>query len=156
MKRIQILFVLAIFCFAIAIVLTPHPSAMAQGGNPGAGASWSLSSAPAASSQATASQAAVSGWRHVADSVCFSGGATTAPALTQLSVNLRDGASGAGNVLKSWTVIIPAATGQAPAPLCVSGLSAVGSNNTAMTIEFSAGLTNLFENVNATGHDIPQ
>lgn len=127
----------------------------AQKGSPGAGANWNIASAPAVSNQATASKAAVSGWRHVGQCVVFSGGSTTAPALTQLSINLRDGATGAGNILMSWTVVVTASTGQNVPPFSVCGLNVVGSNNTAMTLEYSGLLTNLFENVALTGYDIP-
>ena len=115
--------------------------------------SLTVVSTPAASSQATASVLAADNVRHVADTVCFSGGSTTAPALTQLTVNLRDGASGAGTVLASWTVIIPATTGQNVAPFCSPELEVAGSNATAMTLEFSALLTNEFESVTLMYHN---
>jgi len=119
------------------------------------GPRWNTVSAPAASSQATASKAAGgAGVRHVADCVSFSGGATTAPALTQLTINLRDGATGAGTVLWSHTVVIPASTGQSVLPFSACGLGLIGSANTAMTVEFSASLTNLFENVSLSGYDV--
>ena len=53
-----------------------------------------MNSQPAVSTQASASIAAGgAGIRHIAHMVCFSGGSTTAPALTNLQVNLRDGAT---------------------------------------------------------------
>jgi hypothetical protein len=111
-------------------------------------------STPAVSTLATASIAAVAGKQHVADCITFSAGSTTAPALTQLTVNLRDGASGAGTVLQSWTVVISGATGQNVAPFGLCGLNLNGTTNTAMTLEFSALLTNLFENVSLSYFDI--
>jgi hypothetical protein len=109
-----------------------------------------LNSAPAAGSQATVSfPAAPEKW--VFDQVCFSGGSTTAPALTQLSVNVRDGASGAGTVMQSFVIIIPAATGQNVVPFCTP-LSFTGSANTAATAEFSSNLANLFEQVSLYVH----
>jgi len=119
------------------------------------GPRWTVVSNPAVSTQATASKAAGgAGVRHVADCVTFSGGSTTAPALTQLMVNLRDGATGAGSVLWNSTTIVTAAVGQNVLPFTACGLGLIGSANTAMTLEFSALLTNLFENVVLTGYDV--
>lgn len=112
------------------------------------GARIAVVSTPAVSNQATASvTAGGAGVVHVVDCVWFSAGSTTAPALTQMTVNVRDGATGAGTVKSSWTLIIPATTGQNVAPFSVCGLNIPGTANTAMTVEFSALLTNLFENV---------
>lgn len=120
------------------------------------GTRWtpSLFSAPAVSVQATVSKAAATGVRHVADCVSFSGASTTAPAATQLNVNLRDGASGAGTIIWTQTVVVLAATGQNVVPFSVCGLNLIGTPNTAMTLEFSALLTNLFEAVSLSGYDI--
>lgn len=107
----------------------------------------SVTHEPAVSTQASASIAAQAGVRHVIDKVCFSAGSTTAPALTKLSVNIRDGATGAGTVKASFIVVIPAATGQNVAPFCTPPLHIRGTVNTAATAEFSAALTNLFEQV---------
>lgn len=109
---------------------------------------------PAAGSQATASAAAIANFKHVADCVAFAGGSTTAPALTALSVNLRDGATGAGTVLWSQQVVVSAATGQNVAPFAVCGLNLPGTANTAMTLEFSASLANLSESVALTYYDV--
>jgi hypothetical protein len=118
------------------------------------GGRWNQTSVPAAGSQATTTRAAGGGQQQVVDCVGFSAGSTTAPALTQLVVNLRDGATGAGTVLASWTVIISAATGQNVAPHSFCGLNIHGTTATAMTIEFSAALANLFENVWMSGYTI--
>jgi hypothetical protein len=115
----------------------------------------SLISTPAVSTKATVSVPAADNVRHVADGVCFSGGSTTAPALTLLTVNLIDGASG-GTAINSWTVVVPAAVGQNVAPFCVMGLEQAGTNATAMTLEFSALLTNLFESVTLLYHNTVQ
>lgn len=115
---------------------------------------WSVVSTPAVSTQASASIAAEAGVRHVATTACFSGGSTTAPAATKLNINLRDGATGAGTILASWTVVALAATGQNVAPFCTPPLYVVGSTNTAMTLEYSALLTNLFEDVTLTGFNV--
>lgn len=108
-----------------------------------------VNSQPAVSTQATASVAAGgAGVRHVFDHVCFSGGSTTAPALTQLAINVRDGATGAGTVLVSFQAIVVGSTGQNVAPYCSPvGANILGTANTAMTAEWSALLTNEFEQV---------
>lgn len=118
------------------------------------GSRWTVVSNPAASSQASASLAAEASVRHVADCITFSAGATTAPALTALTVTLRDGAAGAGTVLWTHQVVIPASTGQSVAPHSVCGLNLVGTTNTAMTLEFSALLLNLAEAVSLSGFNV--
>jgi hypothetical protein len=115
--------------------------------------SQTVVSAPAASALATASVPAADNVKHVADTICFAGGSTTAPALTALTVNLRDGATTAGTVLATWTVIIPNATGQNVAPFCSPELEIAGSNATAMTLEFSSLLTNELESVTLMYHN---
>jgi hypothetical protein len=111
-----------------------------------------VNSQPAVSNQPSASVAARDGFKHVADRICFSAGSTTAPSLTQLSVNLRDGATGAGTVLASFVVVIPSSTGQNVPPFCTP-VNAAGTKGTAMTLEFSALLTNLFQQVTLYYHD---
>jgi hypothetical protein len=112
---------------------------------------WSVIHNPAASSQATASIAAEGGVRHVADCIAFSAGSTTAPTLTALTVNLRDGATGAGTIIWTHEVVVSNATGQNVAPFSTCGLNLVGTTNTAMTAEFSSSLTNLIEAVSLSG-----
>jgi hypothetical protein len=113
---------------------------------------FAITSNPAAGSQATASQAAAGALiKNVATAVCFSAGSTTAPALTALTVNLRDGATGAGTIKWTMEVIIPASTGQNVAPFCAP-VNVIGSANTAMTLEFSASLANLIESVSLQGY----
>lgn len=117
---------------------------------------WAASSNPGVNAQASASQAAGgAGVRHVCTSVSFSVASdATAPAATQLVVNLRDGATGAGTVKESWTVAIPAAAG-AFASFGLSGLNIVGSANTAMTLEFAAaGGAHTYEACNIAGYDV--
>lgn len=119
------------------------------------GARWQVVAQPAVSTQASASKAAGgAGVRHVADCISFSAGSTTAPALTQLLVNLRDGATGAGTILLTKVIVISAATGQNTPPFQACGLNAVGSAATAMTLEWSAGLTNLFQEATISGFDV--
>lgn len=115
---------------------------------------WSVTSNPAASSQATASIAAEGGVRHVVDCVAFSAGSTTAPALTALTINLRDGATGAGTIIWTYEVIIANATGQNVVPHSLCGLALPGTTNTATTLEWSASLTNLIESASFSGTNV--
>ena len=115
---------------------------------------WGVFHNPAVSNQATISIAAEAAVRHVADCVSFSAASTTAPALTALTVNLRDGATGAGTVLQTWQLAISNTTGQNVAPFGLCGLNLPGTTNTAMTLEFSALLTNLIQSVSMTGYNV--
>jgi hypothetical protein len=118
------------------------------------GPRWSLTSNPATGSKATVSKAAGGGTvRHVADCLQFDATSVTAPALSFLTVALYDGASGT-TVLEQFSLTITAAAIQNVAPFQVCGLSIPGSANTAMTWEFSAGVTNVAENVTLTGYDV--
>lgn len=116
---------------------------------------WSVTHSPAANTQATATKAAgAAGTRHVCTgiSAVITAGAT-APTAATVTLNLRDGASGTGTVLQSWTLGIEATAGRTTV-LSVSGLHIVGSDATAMTLEFAAaGGANTLESVNLTGHD---
>jgi len=113
-----------------------------------------VTSAPTVGSQATASVAAKDNTRHVADVICFAGGAVAAPAATALAVNLRDGASGAGTVLFTLTVAVPAGAGYNVPAFCANLPNGIeGSNNTAMTLEWSASLANESESVTLLFHD---
>lgn len=120
------------------------------------GVRWSAQSSPAAGSQATASAAATTGLKRVVDCITFSGessgGAVTAAAGT---VSVRDGASGAGTVLWPYAVAHAVAAGagiQTIAPHTVCGLNLIGTANTAMTIEFDAGITNELQRVGISGY----
>ena len=117
-------------------------------------ARWSVVSNPAAGSQASASIANEGSVRHVADCLAFSAGSTSAPSLTALTVNLRDGATGAGTILWTHEVVVTAATGQNIAPFATCGLNLVGTTNTAMTLEFSASLANLVEAASLSGFNV--
>lgn len=118
------------------------------------GSRWSQTSTPAAGTQATASRAAGSAsTRHVADCANYSAGAIAAPAATALQINLRDGATGAGTVLWSLTIVAPASAGQhVNGHVC--GLNLIGSLATAMTLEFSAALASESQSVTLTGYDV--
>lgn len=115
---------------------------------------WSLVHTPSAATQATVSQAAGgSGVQFVAQSISFSLSVDGTHAQTAIQINLRDGATGAGSILWSQT-IVKAAT----EPITffhASGLNIVGSSNTAMTLEFSAApAAGSVESVTLTGYTI--
>lgn len=112
---------------------------------------WTLTHAPIANTQATATRAAgAAGVRHVLKSInatLIGVGAIAAP----ISVVVRDGASGAGPILWADQLFAPAAGSKDRVTL--TGLNIIGSAATAMTLEFIAapGATN-FEAVAATGY----
>jgi hypothetical protein len=70
---------------------------------------------------------------------------SAAPAATAIRIRLRDGASGVGAILRSWTMSVPAVAGQV-AIISISGLAIKGTAGNAMTLEFSALIANVFEN----------
>ena len=117
---------------------------------------FAITHTPAAGSQATISQAAGgAGVKNVAEGVCFGVSATTAlGGITTVTVNLRDGATGAGTILQSWQYTLPAAT-LLPFGQCFSGLHISGTANTAMTLEFAASVGNLMEYVTLNGYTNP-
>lgn len=117
---------------------------------------WSVVSNPASGSQATASIAAEAAVRHVADCINFSTIASGATAATNLTINLRDGATGAGTIIWTYQTGAPilAAGGTMAVPHSICGLNLVGTTNTAMTFEFSAGLTGLIEAVSISGYNV--
>jgi len=121
-----------------------------QAASPG---EWTVSHAPAVNTQATASKAAGgAGVRHVARAISASLCAgTTAPAAAQVSVRLRDGASGAGTILWEMTLCVQATAGVS-VPVTIP-VNIVGTANTAMTLEFSgAAGANTFESVSLSGY----
>jgi hypothetical protein len=115
---------------------------------------WSVTNTVnAAITAATASKAAGGGAvRHVATGVtlCYSDSAIGAVA----QVNLRDGATGAGTIIRSWLVALPVAGGSQCENL--SGLNMTGSANTAMTLEFGAATAaTSSKTVTLTGYSTP-
>lgn len=118
---------------------------------------WTKTHAPAANTQATASKAAAgAGIRNVCTGILVTLVAgSTAPAAVQVTVNLRDGATGAGTVLWSAVMSLPATAGGSAAPIALSGLWIEGTENTAMTLEFSAaGGANTVEAVAMQGDTV--
>jgi hypothetical protein len=114
---------------------------------------WSIHAGPAVDLQATASRAAGGpGVRHVLTSLCF----TMVPNVAGSNIGparcfIRDGASTSGTIL--WQGLLSCGAGQA-AVVALSGLSIVGSINTALTIEFDAGKVGALQSVAATGYSV--
>lgn len=100
---------------------------------------WGVIDTDAGATQTTATKAAGGGTvRHVAVTVhiCYN---DTAIAAGSALVHLRDGATGAGTILKTWIIGIPVA-GDSKC-IDVPAGNRTGSANTAMTLEFAAALT---------------
>ncbi len=111
------------------------PSAAEQSAYLRAREPWSVTHLPAAATQATASKAAgAAGFKHHCTSISISLGSTTG-AQSAIAFNLRDGASGAGTILRSWYLAVTAGIAQS---VDLSGLDIPGSAATAMTIEITA------------------
>lgn len=114
---------------------------------------WSVIDTDVGATQSTATKAAGGGTvRHVATGVtiCRGDTAVAAPALA----HLRDGASGAGTILRSW--VIGVSTTNESKCESVTGLNMTGSANTAMTIEFAAaGAATSTSTVTLTGYSTP-
>lgn len=119
---------------------------------------WSITHAPAANTQATISRAAgAAGVRHICTAITATLVAPAAIASGAVQVNLRDGATGAGTILKSFTLQVGGAASISAdhAIIQLSGLQIVGSAATAMTLEFSAaGGASTLESVSLEGYDI--
>jgi hypothetical protein len=111
-----------------------------------------VNSTPAVNTQATATQAAAgAGVRHVG-TTC-SGSINTVAAQPAITLNLRNGASGAGTVI--WSMATTCAIGTS-CTLSSPQLVAVGSGNAAMTCEWNAiPAVGNFETATLTGYDIP-
>jgi hypothetical protein len=130
---------------------------MAQAPSPVRLSDWSAVSTPAVGSAASASKAAVPGMMHVCTSITV-GWIVTALLLAGVTatVNLRDGASGAGTILWSLPLGIGLLPVGSSVPLVITGLTIQGSVNTAMTLEFVAGVASTQMSVTLAGYDLPQ
>lgn len=118
-------------------------------GKPG---QWSQGHTPAAATQATTSKAAGgAGIVHVCTSISATLATIgTAQAAAAVLV-LRDGATGAGTILWTKQVALPA---NAVWNVDLSDLNIVGTANTAMTLEFTAaGVAASFSSVSLSGYD---
>jgi hypothetical protein len=114
---------------------------------------WSITANAALGAQSTASKAAgAAGVRHICTGYSIVISSQAAPAAGTLTINIRDGASGAGTILEAINLQIPAAL-YAPVFLPRSGLSLVGTAATAMTIESSAAYAAVGVSVNLEGYD---
>ncbi len=114
---------------------------------------FSIVGAPAANAQATITQAAAPTFRHVCRAIAASLVSTAALAV-QVSLVLRDGATGVGAVLWQVDVAIPATANSADTIL-LTELHIPGTVNTAMTLEFTAaGGAATFEKVTLVGYDL--
>jgi hypothetical protein len=167
MKKIGALLVLVTFLLASTgaqVTTNQFPSAggsaAAIGRNINGQSAQFVQNVPASGSQATISVAAgfagatgIPGVRHVANCITVSAGSNGTPTATTLQVNLRDGATGAGTILWSTTIVASATTGQ-HGGVAFCGLNIVGSVGTAMTLEFSAGLASEQEAVALSTYDV--
>ena len=118
---------------------------------------WSVTSAPASGSQGSASIAAESGVRHILDCVSWSGASSGAVTAATGTLVIRDGASGAGTILQTFAIahVTAAGAGVQTVPVTsVCNLNLVSTTNTAMTAEFSAGVTGEAQTVNISGWNV--
>lgn len=117
---------------------------------------WSVTNAPAINTQATASKSAgAAGVRHVCTGLtCTLAQDATGSVQLGILFNLRDGATGAGTILASFTLSCAATAGQCTV-LSISGLNIPGSAATAMTLE-NAGTpaTHTAASVALFGYDV--
>lgn len=118
---------------------------------------WAITHTPAANTQATITRAAGgAGTRHWCTSISAVLMAPAATASGVVQISLRDGGTGAGTILWSQSVQVGGAASITVdrATIEISGLCIRGSDNTAMTLEFSAaGGAGTFESVSLTGFD---
>lgn len=114
---------------------------------------WAVNSNPGVNTVATVTRAAgAAGVRHVCRSVSIKLVAVATATEAVAIVNLRDGTSGTGTVLQSWTLLASASSHD---EVNLTDLYIVGSAATAMTLEFTAASGALtFQSVNITGHDV--
>src|SRR5258706_10856728 len=119
---------------------------------------WSVTSNPGVGAQATASRPAspAPAGGQDAKHVCTSVSATlvaAAATAAQATLNLRDGATGAGTILGSWVLSVPGVIGSCIV-FSIDSLEIIGSPNTAMKLEFAAALAPPFESPTMTGHTL--
>lgn len=120
---------------------------------------WSVFQIPAVATQATISRAAgATGVRHVCTSIRAKLRTATAATAATVTVNLRDGATGAGTILYSATLDIntnvATIAGKESDVIELTGLNIPGSAATAMTLETAAApAANCFAEVQMTGYD---
>lgn len=128
-------------------------------------ASWYITHNPAVNTKATISKAAADGFKHVCKgfTAALSGNNSyvtlpgiSSPQPSTATLTIRDGATGAGTIMYQ-SILGISATGTQSVSLSQSDLYLVGSNNTALTIEFTAAAdANTHETVSLFGESIPQ
>jgi hypothetical protein len=109
----------------------------------------SLASGAAAPAKIVLAASPVTGGRHVLDCISFSANSGSAPSATAINISIADGST----TIWLQVIWIAASAGQNVAPWGVCGLNLVGSPATAMTVQFSAGLANMNEQINISGYD---
>lgn len=116
---------------------------------------WSQGHRPATNVIATSTRAAGGpGVKHVLTSFEAILAGLDAAVEAVVNVNIRDGASGAGTILRSFPILV---TPGGMAGLSKDNLNIYGSENTAMTIEFdAAGGASTYESVGMSGYDVVQ
>jgi len=122
---------------------------------------WATNQQPAVGALASAVRPAGGGGvRHVCNAISFSWSTdgTANGAAQQITVNLRDGASGAGTVLMTWSparTTTTATDAGNSGSIHLSGLNILGSANTAMTLEFAGTASNHEQySANVVGYDV--
>jgi hypothetical protein len=113
-----------------------------------------ISNKSTAGAQATASAAAITGVSYRACKVTATVAADATGVTGITTLNVRDGATGAGTVV--WTIVL-STSASSTAGVQTPNLNIVGSPGTAMTVEFAAGAANSgVETVNLTlGRGLP-
>jgi hypothetical protein len=116
------------------------------------GPRWAAISTPVSGTQAIITVASVTGVRHVVDCIGIAAAAASSVTGITSSVALLDGSTGI------WGYYIGFPTGSTGAqevpPISFCGLNLVGTTNTAMVLEFGAGVTGASESLSISGFDI--
>jgi hypothetical protein len=117
---------------------------------------WYVTHAPTTATQATATKAAgAAGVRHVCTGFTVTIAAAAAPTAAFVTINLRDGATGAGTIISTLTLAVPAVAGTSQVHH-VGPLNVFGTAATAMTLETSAATgTSVSASVTLYGYSTP-
>jgi hypothetical protein len=115
---------------------------------------WAINSSPATNTVATVSRASQAGQRNVLTGFCATFSNLGNAASGTGTVNIRDGATGAGTLLWTFDFGLSATVGSTQF-VALGDLRIVGTVATAMTIEFTAaGGAGTSEKVNICGFSI--
>jgi hypothetical protein len=113
---------------------------------------WAVNNQATAGTPSISKAAGGAGVRHFCTGVSFSV-SCGATAQTPVVVNLRDGATGAGPILRTWALSAPV---NSTASINENNLRIPGTANTAMTLEFAgATVAASIGSVNLNGYDSP-